>query len=467
MDLLPLYVNNQNSMNFSDLVTNQRQYFHSGATRSLEFRLQALKSLKQAIRSNENMLIEALKEDLNKSESESYLCEIGIIYDEINNHSKHLRDWMKDKRKPTPIAQFKSKSFISPEPYGVVLIMAPWNYPVQLCISPLIGAISAGNCAILKPSAYAPTVSDAMAKIISEVFCPEYVTVVQGGRDQNKALLDEKFDYIFFTGSVAVGKVVMAAASKHLTPISLELGGKSPVIVDDTADIEIAARRIAFGKILNAGQTCIAPDYLFVHRDVKQQFVEKYRTAVRQFFPTGDYSDYPHIINKKHFERLIGLMDGESIIFGGRTDAEKRFIEPSLLDKVSYDAPIMQEEIFGPILPLIEYSDIQQCIDYIRSRPKPLALYLFTSNKDTEKRVLDTCSFGGGCINDTIIHIATPYMGFGGVGESGMGSYHGKFSFDTFSHYRSIVKKSFFPDMLMRYRPYTKAKDALVRRFLG
>lgn len=453
-------------MSISELVFSQRNYFHSGATRSAEFRIDALKNLKRAIKSNEDLLLDALKKDLNKCESESYLCEIGIIYDEIATHLKHLKKWMKDQRKPTPIVQFKSTSFVSPEPYGVVLIMAPWNYPMQLCFAPLIGAISAGNCSIIKPSAYAPAVSNAISKIISESFDPKFIAVVEGGREQNNALLEEKFDYIFFTGSVAVGKVVMAAAAKHLTPISLELGGKSPVIVDKTADIEVAARRIAFGKILNAGQTCVAPDYLFIHQDIKQEFVDKYQQAVDQFFPKGDYSDYPHIISDKHFQRLLTLMQGETIILGGKTDETNRFIAPTLLDNVRLDAPIMQEEIFGPILPLIEYTDIQQCIDFIISRPKPLAFYLFTTSKIVEKRFLDSCTFGGACINDTMIHLATPHMGFGGVGESGMGSYHGKFSFDTFSHYRSIVRKSFFPDLRMRYRPYNKAKDALVRLFL-
>lgn len=453
-------------MNIHEMVTRQRRYFLSGVTRPANFRLAALKKLKSAIKANESLLNDALLSDLNKPVSESYLCEIGIIYDEIAYHLKHLKKWMKNKTVPTPIAQFRSKSYVSPEPYGVALIMAPWNYPMQLCFSPLIGAVSAGNCAILKPSAYAPAVSSAVAKIIADTFAPEYVAVVEGGREQNGALLEEKFDYIFFTGSVAVGKIVMASAAKHLTPISLELGGKSPVIVDETADIEVAARRIAFGKILNAGQTCVAPDYLFVHKDVKALFVEKYRKAVNEFFPKDDYADMPHIINEKHFNRLLGLMQGEKLAFGGKYDAEKRFIEPALLDNTALTAPIMQEEIFGPLLPMMEYTDLQTCIDYIRSCPKPLAFYLFTKSRRTEKRILDTCTFGGGCVNDTMIHLATPYMGFGGVGESGMGSYHGKFSFDTFSHQRSVVRKRFCPDLMMRYRPYNKKKDALIRSFL-
>ena len=453
-------------MHITEIAEKQRKYFKSGATRSLAFRKEALCKLKAAIKANEELLNQSLLADLNKPQSESYLCEIGIIYDEIGYHLRHLHKWVKNKRVPTPIAQFWSKSFVSPEPYGVALIMAPWNYPMQLCFSPLIGAISAGNCAVIKPSAYAPSVSSAVAKIISDTFSPEYITVVEGGREQNTALLEQKFDYIFFTGSESVGKHVMEAASKHLTPISLELGGKSPVIVEESADIEVAARRIAFGKILNAGQTCVAPDYLLIQKSVKTKFIACYKKALSEFFPNGDMSDFPHIVNDKHFNRLIGLMQGESIVIGGKSDAMQRFIEPTLLDNVSVESPIMQEEIFGPILPMIEFETLDFCIDYIRLKPKPLAFYLFTKSHAVEKKILDNCSFGGGCVNDTIIHLATPHMGFGGVGESGMGSYHGKFSFDTFSHKRSIVRKHFCPDIPMRYRPYADKKDILIRKFL-
>lgn len=453
-------------MSISEIVLRQRNYFMSGATRSVEYRLIALKELKRAIKANEDLLNEALLTDLNKPAAESYLCEIGIIYDEIGYAIKHLRSWAKKQAVPTPLAQFRSKSYIAPEPYGVVLIMAPWNYPMQLCFAPLVGAIAAGNCAVIKPSAYAPATSHVVAKIVAEAFSSEYITVVEGGREENSALLEERFDYIFFTGSVAVGKIVMAAAAKYLTPVSLELGGKSPVIVDETANIEVAARRIAFGKTLNAGQTCVAPDYLFVHKSIKQQFIEKYITAIADFFPQGDYSNMPCIVNDKHFNRLIGLLDGEVVVAGGSYNSSKRFIEPTLLDKVSIQSPIMQEEIFGPILPMITYSSLQECIDFICSRPKPLALYLFTKRSECERTILESCSFGGGCINDTIVHLATPYMGFGGVGESGMGSYHGNRSFDTFSHHRSILRKRFSPDISMRYRPYTKKKSTFIRLFL-
>lgn len=452
-------------MDICQLVANQRAYFETGATRSLSFRLSALTRLKQAIQANEELLVQALREDLNKPASESYLCEIGIVYDEISYHLRHLKSWVKDRRVKTPLAQFPSKSFLSPEPYGVVLIMAPWNYPMQLCFSPLVGAISAGNTAVVKPSAYAPQVSHVVAKIVAEAFPAEYIAVVEGGREENQALLQEKFDYIFFTGSPSVGKLVMRSAAEHLTPISLELGGKSPVIVDETADLRVSARRIAFGKILNAGQTCVAPDYAFVHESVMDAFVEHYRRAVEEFFPDGDFSTMPHIINRKHYRRILDLLEGEARLLDGECQEESRLIQPMLIAG-RLDSPMMAEEIFGPVLPVIGYTRLEQCIDFIRSRPKPLALYLFTKSKETEKRVLSGCSFGGGCINDTVIHLATPYMGFGGVGESGMGRYHGKFSFDTFSNQRSVVKKAFWLDLPMRYRPYSQGKDGLIRKFL-
>lgn len=452
-------------MDISQVVAKQRAYFETGATRSLSFRLRALTRLKEAIGANEELLIRALREDLNKPASESYLCEIGIIYDEIRYHLRHLKSWAKARRVKTPLAQFPSKSFLSPEPYGVVLVMAPWNYPMQLCFSPLVGAISAGNTAVVKPSAYAPKVSQAVAKILAEAFPAEYITAVEGGREENQALLQEKFDYIFFTGSPSVGKLVMRAAAEHLTPISLELGGKSPVIVDETADLKVSARRIAFGKILNAGQTCVAPDYAFVHESVMDAFVEHYHQAVKEFFPDGDFSTMPHIINAKHYRRILGLLEGETRLLDGVCQEESRLIEPMLIAG-RLDSPIMREEIFGPVLPVVPYTELGQCIKFIRSRPKPLALYLFTKSKETQKRVMDSCSFGGGCINDTVIHLATPHMGFGGVGESGMGRYHGKFSFDTFSNHRSIVKKAFWLDLPMRYRPYGEGKDRLIRKFL-
>ena len=453
-------------MNTKSLVALQREYFESGATRSLEFRMNALKNLQQAVKDNEALIEAAMKSDLNKTAFESYMTETGLVLEEIRYHLKHLPSWVKSRRVKTPLAQFHAKSFIAPEPYGVTLIMSPWNYPLQLCLVPLIGAISGGNCAIIKPSAYAPATSKVIKKLISENFSSKYLAVVEGGREENNALLEEPFDYIFFTGSVEVGKIVMAAASKNLTPVTLELGGKSPVIVDETANLKLAAKRIAFGKVLNAGQTCVEPDYLLIHQSVKDQFLEEYKRALTEFFPGGDMSEMPAIISDKHFQRVTRLMKGEKAIIGGRFDESRRFIEPTVLVDVTQDSPIMQEEIFGPVLPLMTYTDLNDCIRFIRSNPKPLALYLFTSSKVVEKKMLDSCSFGGGCINDTIIHIANSRMGFGGVGYSGMGSYHGKLSFDTFTHYRSIVKKYTWIDLPVRYHPYKESHFRLLQKLM-
>lgn len=453
-------------MDISELVARQRAYFLSGATRPLTFRMDALRRLRAALQQNESLIFDALKNDLNKAPMETYMCETGMVLDEIRCHLKHLPRWIKDKTVPTPMAQFHAKSFVSPEPYGVALLMSPWNYPIQLCLSPLVGMISAGNCAVVKPSANAPATSTAIAKLIGETFPPEYIAVVEGGRAQNSALLEERFDYIFFTGSVSVGKTVMTAAAKHLTPVTLELGGKSPVIIDQTANLKLAAKRLAFGKVLNAGQTCVGADYLLVHESVKDAFVVEFRRVLAEFFPGGNYENLPTIISDKHYQRLKGLMAGQKILLGGGFDDSRRFLEPTLLEDVSPDAPVMQEEIFGPILPMLTWKNLDQCINLIRSRPKPLALYLFTEDIATEQRILNTCSFGGGCINDTIIHLATSHMPFGGVGESGMGGYHGKKSFETFSHQRSIVKKSTWLDMPMRYHPYTEGNFRLIRRFL-
>ncbi len=453
-------------MTISEIIARQRAYFDSGATRPLGFRLDALEKLRCALQKNEALLFDALKQDLNKAPMESYMCETGLVLEEIRYHLKHLSVWMKPKRVPTPLAQFHAKSFRSPEPYGLALIMSPWNYPVQLCLNPLVGAISGGNCAVVKPSAYAPATSAALARILGETFPPEYIAVVEGGRDKNSALLEEKFDYIFFTGSVAVGKVVMEAAAKHLTPVTLELGGKSPVIEDETANIPLAAKRIAFGKVLNAGQTCVEPDYLFLHRSVKDAFVSAYRKALEEFFPGGDYANMPTIISEKHYRRVKGLLEGQAILLGGETDDARRFIAPTLLDETDPESPIMQEEIFGPVLPMLTYANLDDAIAFIRSRPKPLAFYLFTSSQAVEDKVLASCSFGGGCINDTIIHLATSNMPFGGVGDSGMGSYHGKESFDTFTHYRSVVKKYTWLDLPMRYHPYSEKKLGMIRKFM-
>ena len=362
---------------------------------------------------------------------------------------------------------FKSSSYRVPEPYGVVLIMSPWNYPFQLAFAPLIGAVAAGNCAVVKPSSYSPHTSSLIAKILGGCFPKEYIAVIEGGREANQELLNQKFDYIFFTGSVSVGRTVMEAASRHLTPVTLELGGKSPCIVHEDANLELAARRIMWGKCLNSGQTCVAPDYLLVHRDVKDRLIMAMEKAITEFF--GDTPcrnpEYPRIINEKHFNRLKGLLSDGRILVGGDVNEATLQIAPTIVDQVSWESPVMQEEIFGPILPVLEFEGIHEVITAVNSRPKPLALYLFTNDKNVEKRIIKSISFGGGCINDTIVHLATSYMPFGGVGESGMGSYHGKWSFDTFTHYKSIMKKSIWPDIRLRYPPY-RDKLGLLKKFM-
>lgn len=449
-----------------DIVEEQRKFYLTGKTLEYKFRMKALSRLKKAILQNEEVLFEALASDLNKSKTEAFLCEIGIVLDEIRYHQKNLYKWMKKQTILPSIGQMPGICFRLPEPYGVTLIMAPWNYPVNLCFTPLIGAISAGNTAVLKPSAYAPATSKAIEKIISEAFPQNYIAVVSGGRKENSMLLDEKFDYIFFTGSPTVGKVVMESAAKHLTPVTLELGGKSPVIVDETANIRLAARRIAFGKVTNAGQTCVAPDYLLIHSKVKNKFVAEYKRALQSFFPENNMSRMVTIISDKHYERLKNLLKDGRIILGGLCDDERRFIEPTLIDGVTLSSPIMGEEIFGPILPIITYENLNECIDIIRSLPKPLALYIFSENKNTVRKIYRTCSFGGGCINDTILHLANPRLPFGGVGNSGMGSYHGKKSFETFTHYRSIFRQSSKIDIPLRYMPYTDMKLQLLKKIL-
>ena len=425
-----------------------------------------LKKFRKAIIENDELISAALKADLNKQPFESYMCETGLLLEEINFHIKRLKKWSKTRRVKSGIGQLPGKSYVCPEPYGVVLIMAPWNYPVQLCLMPLVGAISAGNCAVVKPSAYAPESSRVISKLIESAFPTGFVTAVEGGREANKALLDEPFDYIFFTGSVAVGKTVMEAAAKRLTPVTLELGGKSPIIVDETANLPLAARRIAFGKVLNAGQTCVAPDYLMIEKSVEAPFIEEYKKALASFFPEGDMSGMVRIINDKHFERVCNILDNSgNVVIGGARDAETRFIEPAVLTDVPIDSPAMQQEIFGPVLPVLPYEKLDDCIDFIRSRPKPLALYIFSENKMNQEKVLNSCSFGGGCINDTVIHLASSHMSFGGVGESGMGSYHGRKSFDTFTHYRSVLKQGKL-DVKLRYFPYKSGKEKIIRMIL-
>lgn len=437
------------------LVATQRTYFRKHETFDVEFRMIALRRLRDAIVRYERELTDALYADLHKSYEEAYLTEISILLGEIDNFLKHLPRWVAPSKKDTPLKLFPSRSAILTEPLGVSLIIAPWNYPVQLLLNPLIGAIAAGCTAVLKPSPYVPHVAEVLERLIKDAFDEEYVAVVQGHRDVNTALLRERYDVIFFTGSPDLGRVVMRAAAENLTPVILELGGKSPVIVDRTADVALAAKRIAWGKTLNAGQTCIAPDYLLLHRDVKQEFVAAYREALIKLH--GDDArlseHYVRMVSDRAFERVASyLKEGEAIV-GGATNASERYIEPTLLDGVKPDAAILREEIFGPVLPIVEYDNIDDAICYILDREKPLALYVF-AEESVARRVIRHTSSGGACVNDVIIHIANEHLPFGGVGNSGMGRYHGRDSLYSFSHRRSVLTAATWVDMPFRYMPY-------------
>ena len=450
------------------IVARQRAFFETGETLPLAYRKEALMKLRSAILAREGEIAAALKSDLGKSASEAYMCETGMVLAELSYVMRHMASWVKKRHVLSPLAQFPSKSFTVKNPYGVVLVMSPWNYPFMLTMDPLIGALAAGNCCVLKPSAYAPATAEVIAKIVSDCFPPAYVAVVQGGRAQNQALLEEKFDYIFFTGGMTVGREVMRKAAEHLTPVSLELGGKSPCVVDRTAKLDLAARRLAFGKLLNCGQTCVAPDYVLIDRTVKDEFIALIKQHMAQMIGNQPLCNdaYVHMISRRHYDRVMGLIDPAKVVYGGKGDAATLRIEPTVMDNVTAEDAVMQEEIFGPVLPVIAYDTMDEAVRFINSRPHPLALYLFSEDKAVQQRFLDSVSYGGGCINDVIIHLATSRMGFGGVGESGMGSYHGKRSFDTFSHEKSIVHKSSLIDLPFRYMPYATWKDALIRMFL-
>ncbi|MGN0506134.1 MAG: aldehyde dehydrogenase [Lachnospiraceae bacterium] len=452
----------------NQLIQKQKSFFSTGATLPVSYRITALKRLGTAIEHHEAELSAALHADLGKSTSEGYMCEIGLVKSELSYMLKHVRRYAKEHRVRTPLAQYVSRSFVKPSPYGCVLIMSPWNYPVLLTLDPLIDAIAAGNTVVLKPSAYSPNTSRVLEQLITECFPPEYVSVVTGGRAENSCLLHADFQYIFFTGSKTVGREVMACASEHLTPVTLELGGKSPCIVDKTANLSLAARRIVFGKFLNCGQTCVAPDYIYCDASIKEQLVAELKKQIAVQFtehPLGN-PNYGKIINAKHFSRLLGLMDKKKIVCGGESDEATLRIAPTIIGNVTWDDAVMQEEIFGPLLPILTYSSLEDAVRTVNSLPNPLALYFFSSDKKSASYVMEHAQFGGGCINDTIIHLATSEMGFGGVGESGMGSYHGKKGFDTFTHEKSIVDKKTFLDLPMRYQPYSSFKDALVRMFV-
>ena len=446
-------------MNIEKILEQQRAYFHSGATLPVSFRIENLKKLYAAVQKYEREIGEALTEDLGKSGFEGFMCETGLVLSELHYMIRHTRSFARERRVHTPLAQFASRSYQKPTPYGNTLIMSPWNYPFLLTLDPLADAIAAGNTAIVKPSAYSPATSAVIKKLISECFDPQYVAVVTGGREENAALLEQKFDFVFFTGSQSVGKEVLRHTAETLTPAVLELGGKSPCIVDSTAKLPLAAKRIVFGKFLNCGQTCVAPDYVLCQRSVKDRLVEELCRQIKAQYGEEPLSNpnYGKIINEKHFARIYGLIDRDKIVHGGKVNKETLQIEPTVMDGVTWDDAVMQQEIFGPVLPVLTFDTFEEVYALLAKRPKPLALYLFSEDKGRMKEVSSRCSYGGGCMNDTIIHLATSEMGFGGVGESGMGAYHGKEGFDVFSHTKSIVGKKTWLDLPMRYQPYNKS----------
>ena len=476
------------------ILNRQREYFATGATLSRKFRAEQLGKLKASLQRHEEELNAALQQDLGKSRMESYMCEIGLTLSELTWMQKHLRGLMQEKRVPTPLSQFAAISFRSPSPYGTVLIMSPWNYPVLLTLDPLIDAIAAGNTAVVKPSAYAPATAAVLKNILEECFPIEYVAVITGGRTENQALLQQRFDMIFFTGGKTVGREVLRSAAEYLTPVTLELGGKSPCIVDATAKLPLAARRIVFGKYLNCGQTCVAPDYVLCDVRIRDRLVEAIRAEISRQFGADPLQnpDYGKIINEKHFHRLLGLMDAEKTVCGGQYDEKTLRIAPTVMTDVTWEDAVMGEEIFGPILPVLTYNAhdaekgvaqndfcrdasgthaatgdfVDWAIRCVEEHPHPLALYFFSEDKKAQRRILDHCHFGGGCINDTIVHLATSHMPFGGVGASGMGCYHGKQSFETFTHTRSILKKANWLDLPMRYHPYSEGKLRMIRKFM-
>lgn len=454
-------------MTVPELMEKQRAFFRTHQTKDVAFRRATLKRFAQAIKDYEPQLLQALKSDLNKDATEAYMCEIGLCLADISEALSHLRKWTKPRWVYTPLSQFPASSRVHAEPLGVVLVISPWNYPILLALAPMIAALAAGNCVVLKPSEMAPACSRVMREMIESCFAPEHVCVMEGDKDVSTELLAQPFDHIFYTGGGHVAKIVMAAAAKHLCPVTLELGGKSPCIVDETADIKLSATRVAFGKILNAAQTCVAPDYLMLHRSIKDSFITAFKQAVREMLGDKPLENpaYTRIINERHFARLRGLMEGQKIISGGAVDEQKLLIEPTLI-VADATAPIMQEEIFGPLLPVMVYDSLDEVENYVLAHDKPLACYLFTTSKKNEKRLLKNLSYGGGCINDTIVHLAVPGLPFGGVGGSGMGRYHGKYGFDTFSHHKAILKKARWLDLPFRYQPYSGFKDKILRLFL-
>ena len=457
-----------NSEEVLKILDAHKKFFETGKTKNIDFRIQQLGILLQAIAANEELIIKAMYEDLRKSRYEAFTTEIGLLYSSIRLITKNLKKWAKPQKVPTPLVFFGGQSCIYHEPYGTVLIIGPFNYPVNLVFEPLIGAISGGNCAVIKPAQMTPNVSKIVAKIIKENFEENYIRVIEGDRQATAALINAPFDYLFFTGSVSTGKMVMTAAAKNLVPVTLELGGKSPCIVDETANIDLAAKKLAWAKFSNAGQTCAAPDYVYVHKQVKKQFLDNLRKYMLHFYGPDpkENKDFGRIVNGQHTERLAKLIDRNKVIVGGDYDIENRYIAPTVLDRVSWDDAVMADEIFGPILPVLEFDNLETMIKEINRQSKPLALYLFTTDKAVEKKIIDNISYGGGCINDAFIQVGNPHLPFGGVGASGIGAYHGKRSFETFSHTKSILSRKFdlFPDMI--YPPSDEKKLSLIRKFL-
>jgi len=454
--------------NIEEILTKQRRFFRSGATLPVSFRIGMLKKLYAAVKRYEPEIGAALKADLGKSPMEGFMCETGLVLNEISYMIRHVKSFAADKIVPTPLPQFASVSYKKPSPYGNVLIMSPWNYPFLLTIDPLVDAIAAGNTAVVKPSAYSPATSALIERMLSECFDEEYVAVITGGRKENARLLEMKFDFVFFTGSQNVGKEVLRHTAETLTPAVLELGGKSPCIVDSTAKIKLAAKRIVWGKFLNCGQTCVAPDYILCHSSIKDRLVREIVVQINRQFGELPLTNpnYGKIVNEKHFDRLCGLIDPVKTVHGGQVNREALQIAPTVMDKVTWDDAVMQEEIFGPVLPVLTYEKLSDIIDLLADKPKPLAFYVFSENKTHIRTLTSRCSFGGGCVNDVVIHLATSEMGFGGIGESGMGSYHGREGFDVFSHSKSIVDKKTWMDLPMRYQPYKKINEKLLHMFL-
>ncbi len=451
-----------------DTILKQRKFFSTTQTRAIDFRIKQLKKLRAAIQKNESSIIDALQKDLGKPPFEAYASEIHLILTDINHALKHLATWSKPKKVHTPFTHFPGKSYIVPEPRGVVLIMAPWNYPVQLTLLPLVGAIAAGNCAIIKPSEHAPHASAIIAKIIHDTFDPEFISVIEGEVEVSKKLLEEQYDYILFTGSMHVGKIVMEAAAQHLTPVTLELGGKSPCIITETASLDCAAKRIVWGKFFNAGQNCVAPDYVFIKDELKNKFIDLCKKYIHQFFGKDPEKSqfYGRIINQQNFERLSSMLDQGTIVLGGKTDKEKRYIAPTLIDNVDVKSAILNEEIFGPLLPIVSYNTLSDAISFITKHSIPLALYIFSTNKKEQKHIMQAVQSGGVCINDTLLQASTSELPFGGLGLSGFGKYHGKASFDTFSHMRSLFTNSCWYNLELRFPPYNRFINKVTIKWL-